>query len=131
MPAIILTAAILAAQPPPQDWTMCTTSGQRIVRHDAFPSVLARYPERAVPGAYYAATNDCNDLNQWRVLVVGGQAYFVLIADCAAAEDVAYRESMGYVADVGKRLWERIGLPFCPVAGQLLTLDQYFGRDLQ
>jgi hypothetical protein len=124
MTAIALAALLTVTLP--TDWSMCATTGPRIVRHDAFPGVFERYPERYVPGAFYVATDDCDDIGEWRVLVVAGRAYFVMVADCAAAEDVAYRRAMGYVADVGKRLWERNGWPYCPIAAELLTIDDLF-----
>ena len=78
-----------------------------IVLHAAMPAVLANFPERVqanVDG--YVAVSDCSMVGQRLVLVRPGLTdALVVVADCAAAEDVAYRARVGYIADVETALW--------------------------
>jgi hypothetical protein len=84
-----------------------------ILVHDAFPGVLATYPERRDPTvAGYVATNDCAQLGQRLVLVRDGQPdALVAVADCAWAHHVEWRERRGYIADVDSSLWVGAWIP--------------------
>jgi ABC-type dipeptide/oligopeptide/nickel transport system ATPase component len=48
VPAIVRLAA--TTPPTAPDWSLCATHGERIVRHDAMPGILAAYPERVRVG---------------------------------------------------------------------------------
>ena len=93
-----------------------------ILVHDAFPAVLATYPERRDPGvAGYIATNDCAQLGQRFVLVRPGQPdVLVAVADCAWAHHVEWRNQHGYIADVDARLWAGA---WVPQHAELWTVD--------
>ena len=93
-----------------------------ILVHDAFPAVLAAYPERrddSVSG--YVATNDCGQLGQHLVLVRPGQPdVLVAVADCAWAHHVEWRTANGYIADVDAALW--VG-PWIPQQAELWDVE--------
>jgi hypothetical protein len=96
---LLLVASLLAPAP--------AVRAGRIVLHDAFPAVLANYPERVQDGVDgYIATNSCEELGQTFVLVRPGVPdALVAVADCAWDYDIPYRQRMGYIADVDRRLW--------------------------
>ena len=93
-----------------------------ILVHNAFPAVLATYPERVDNSvAGYIATNDCAQLGQRLVLVRKGQPdALVAVADCAWTHHVAWRERNGYIADVDARLWTGAWIP---QPAELWTVD--------
>lgn len=78
-----------------------------IVLHAVMPAVLANFPERVQDGVDgYVAVSDCAMIGQRLVLVRPGLPdALVAVADCAAADDVAYRAQAGYIADVETALW--------------------------
>ena len=100
LPIILLLVTSLLAPAP-------AVRGGRIVLHDAFPAVLANYPDRVrddVDG--YIATDSCAELGQTIVLVRPGVPdALVAVADCAWDYHVPYRQRMGYIADVDRKLW--------------------------
>ena len=93
-----------------------------ILVHNAFPAVLATYPERVDNSvAGYIATNDCAQLGQRLVLVRKGQPdALVAVADCAWTHHVAWRERNGYIAYVDARLWAGA---WVPQRAELWTVD--------
>lgn len=84
-----------------------------IVVHAAMPAVLERFPERRDPGvAGYVAVDDCDMIGRRLVLVRPGLPdVLVAVADCAWPEDVAYRQELGYIADVDAAIWQGPWLP--------------------
>ena len=80
------------------------------------PQVLANYPDRAqsdVDG--YIARVDCGEIGRRYVLQLGGRAYLVAVADCAAVKDVQHLEYVfggTWIADVDATIWG--GLPRYP-----------------
>ena len=101
---------------------LAATMAGVILVHNAFPGVLAAFPERRDPAvAGYVATNDCAQLGQRLVLVRPGLPdALVAVADCAWAHDVAWRDQHGYIADVDAALW--VG-PWIPQRAELWTVE--------
>ena len=103
-----------------------------IVVHAAFPQVLNNYPERidnSVAG--YVAVDDCGMMGRHLVLVRRGVPDVTLaVADCANPAHLAYRQAMGYVADVdaNPNVWRG---PWVPQWAELWTVparEQFWRR---
>lgn len=89
-----------------------------LTRHDAFDNMhgLPTLPDSTY---HYVTADDCNLIGAVGVMVVFAREYKVVVADCAQARHVSYRQGKGYVSDVAAELWHSQGWPDYPIPGTL------------
>lgn len=70
----------------------------------------------------YIGVNDCGEMGNLYALVRSGVPDAVVaVADCAQARHVAFRERMGYIADVDIAVWDG---PEIPQEAELWPLEE-------
>ena len=89
-----------------------------LTRHDAFDSMhdLPPLPNNSY---HYVTADDCNLIGATGVMVVFAKEYNVIVADCAQARHISYRQGKGYVSDVAAELWHSQAWPPYPIPGTL------------